>query len=98
LLPPGPRHLPLVIAVVLLWWWCRARVRPPQHVPHRRRLDSPAILIGPMVLLVAGGVAMATLPSLVAPRQSVAVTPAGNATREVIDLNERSRSEAPEPA
>jgi hypothetical protein len=51
-----------------------------------------------MVLLVAGGVAMATLPSLVAPRQSVAVTPAGNATREVIDLNERSRSEAPEPA
>jgi hypothetical protein len=59
---------------------------------------SLAILIGSIVLLVAGGVAMATLPSLVAPRRSLSVTPAGNATGEVIDLDEHSRNEAPEPA
>jgi EmrB/QacA subfamily drug resistance transporter len=59
---------------------------------------SLAILIGSIVLLVAGGVAMATLPSLVAPRRSLSVTPAGNATGEVIDLDEYSRNEAPEPA
>ncbi|HMK96200.1 MAG TPA: DHA2 family efflux MFS transporter permease subunit, partial [Acidimicrobiales bacterium] len=57
---------------------------------------SLAILAGSIILLVAGAVAMATLPSLVGPRQSTAETPAGNSAREVIDLNERD--EAPEPA